>query len=336
MVWHRALALAAKGMGHVSPNPMVGCVIVYQDKIIGEGYHHQYGGPHAEVVAVRSVREQSLLSESDVYVTLEPCAHHGKTPPCADLLIQHRAKRVIIAQQDPNPLVNGGGIRKMKEAGIEVITGVLEKEATFLNRRFNTFFGQKRPYIVLKWAQTADGFIARQNFDSKWISGTQSRQLVHRWRAEEDAILVGKNTALHDNPQLNVRDWSGKSPVRVVVDHHQLLPGGLHLFDGAIPTYRYHTAGMVEHEHEIKLSPENFEQLVLEDLHNKKIQSLIIEGGACTLKRFVDLDLWDEARVFVSEQKFVEGIRAPRLHQEADRVETLEKDMIYFYENSKT
>lgn len=232
----RALELAEWGRGYVSPNPLVGCVIVHEDRIIGEGWHREYGGPHAEVNAVNSVENQALLSESTVYVTLEPCAHWGKTPPCANLLVEKKVKKVVIAATDSNPLVGGRGIEILKNAGIEVETGILEKDARWQNRRFFTQIEKQRPYVILKWAQTQDGFVAKENFDSKWISNSHSRQLVHKWRAEEDAILVGKNTAAYDNPRLDVRDWVGKNPIRVVLDSKLELSSELNLFDQSIPT----------------------------------------------------------------------------------------------------
>jgi diaminohydroxyphosphoribosylaminopyrimidine deaminase / 5-amino-6-(5-phosphoribosylamino)uracil reductase len=235
----RALDLAALGRGTVSPNPMVGCVIVHQNKIIGEGYHQQYGGAHAEPNAINSVRDKDLLSQSTLYVTLEPCAHWGKTPPCANLLIEMKVRKVVIATKDANPEVGGKGIYLLKEAGIEVITGVLEDQARELNKRFFTSMEKQRPYVILKWAQTRDGFIARENFDSKWISNSYSRQLVHKWRSEEDAIMVGTQTARYDNPMLNVRDWTGRNPLRIVLDRHMSLKSELHLFDGSQPTLRY-------------------------------------------------------------------------------------------------
>ncbi|GMQ30048.1 bifunctional diaminohydroxyphosphoribosylaminopyrimidine deaminase/5-amino-6-(5-phosphoribosylamino)uracil reductase RibD [Algoriphagus confluentis] len=312
----RALELAENGSGFVSPNPKVGCVIVYQDEIIGEGWHQQYGGPHAEVNAVNSVKNPALFSESTVYVTLEPCAHWGKTPPCANLLVEKRVKKVIIAAKDSNPLVGGKGIEILKNAGIEVETGILEKEARWQNRRFFTQIEKKRPYVILKWAQTQDGFIARQNFDSKWISNSQSRQLVHQWRAEEDAILVGKNTARYDNPTLNVRDWVGKNPLRIVIDSQLELPQELHLFDRKIPTLIFNS--IMEKKEEnlewIKLdgiSPSS----ILESLNTRRIQSLIIEGGSHVLRQFIESGLWDECRVFTSTTQFEEGIPAPQLNQ---------------------
>ena len=227
----RALELAAKGFGSVSPNPMVGCVIVHKNKIVAEGWHEKYGGPHAEVNAFKNLSEGIPASECDVYVTLEPCSHYGKTPPCADLIVREKPKRLFIGSLDPNPLVAGQGIERIKKAGIETVHGILDEENKELNKRFFTLFNVKRPYIILKWAQTNDGFIARKNYDSKWISCEESRKLVHQWRGEEDAIMVGKNTALHDNPKLNVRWGNGKDPVRVVLDKDNSLPKSHFLFD---------------------------------------------------------------------------------------------------------
>ncbi|HKZ37838.1 MAG TPA: bifunctional diaminohydroxyphosphoribosylaminopyrimidine deaminase/5-amino-6-(5-phosphoribosylamino)uracil reductase RibD, partial [Chryseolinea sp.] len=243
----RAMELALLGSGLVSPNPLVGCVITYEGKIIGEGWHKKYGEPHAEVNAVNSVPDKRTLRESTVYVTLEPCAHFGKTPPCADLLIEHQIKKVVVANLDSNPLVAGEGIRKLRSSGIEVITGVLDKKGRALNKRFFTIMEKQRPYIILKWAETADGFVARKNFDSKWISDEYSRQLVHKWRAEEDAVLVGMRTAQLDNPELNVRNWSGRNPIRIVIDRFLKLNEKIHLFDGSQKTICYNVLKHEEH-----------------------------------------------------------------------------------------
>ncbi|WP_057937052.1 bifunctional diaminohydroxyphosphoribosylaminopyrimidine deaminase/5-amino-6-(5-phosphoribosylamino)uracil reductase RibD [Algoriphagus resistens] len=309
----RALELAEFGRGKVSPNPMVGCVIVHQDKIIGEGYHEDYGKEHAEVNAVNSVENQEQLAEATVYVTLEPCAHFGKTPPCANLLVEKKVKKVIIAAFDTNPLVGGKGIRILQEAGIEVETGFLEKEARAQNKRFFTMIEKNRPYVILKWAQTLDGFVAREDFSSKWITNASSRQLVHKWRAEEDAILVGKNTAKYDDPSLNVRDWIGKNPLRLVIDSKMELPNSLKLFDEAVPTVCYNSQrtevkGTLEY---VKLNPGFHVKDILEDLHQRKIQSLIVEGGSYLLNKFLVSELWDEARVFTSSITFGNGIKAP-------------------------
>lgn len=321
----RALELAALGRGAVSPNPMVGCVIVYKDQIIGEGWHQQYGQAHAEVNAVNAVKDKDQLKESTVYVTLEPCAHHGKTPPCADMLVRYQVKKVVIGAFDTNPLVGGQGIERMRNAGIEVVTDVLEKKCRLLNARFFTAFEKERPYVILKWAQTTDGFVARENYDSKWISNTSSRQLVHQWRAEEDAILVGPNTAKYDNPRLNVRGLKGKNPVRVLIDRNLSSSNDLSLFDGSQPTLIYNTQKSESKENLewIQLGIKNFISALLKDLHTRKIQSVIIEGGSGILSAFITLDFWDEARVFTSKTNFGSGIQAPDLKGNS----ILEKDI---------
>jgi diaminohydroxyphosphoribosylaminopyrimidine deaminase / 5-amino-6-(5-phosphoribosylamino)uracil reductase len=312
---HRTFELAQLSVGKVSPNPRVGCVIVHDGKIIGEGWHQKFGEGHAEVNAIQNVGDRSLLKESTLYVNLEPCSHVGKTPPCADLLIRHQVKKVVISTIDSNPLVGGKGIEKLRQAGIEVEVGILKKEGRELNKRFFTFVEKKRPYIILKWAQTADGFIARSNFDSKWISSEYSRQLVHQWRSEEDAVLVGKNTALYDNPFLTVRDWAGRNPVRVVIDRSLQLPKTLHLFDGTIKTicYNYLLEAEETNVDYVKINEANFTDQLLADLHTRGIQSVIVEGGAKTLNEFIEKNSWDEARVFTSKNVFGAGIAAPKI-----------------------
>ncbi|PWJ42576.1 bifunctional diaminohydroxyphosphoribosylaminopyrimidine deaminase/5-amino-6-(5-phosphoribosylamino)uracil reductase RibD [Sediminitomix flava] len=312
---NRALELALLGFGKVSPNPIVGCVIVKDGKIIGEGYHKVYGGPHAEVNAVNSVINKEDIKGSDVYVTLEPCSHYGKTPPCADLLVKHLPKKVIVCNLDPNPLVAGRGMKKLEDAGIETEVGVLEDKGLEINRRFFTFMQEKRPYIILKWAQTADGYVARKNFDSKWISNSFSRKMVHKWRAEEDSIMVGRNTAQYDNPSLNVRDWQGKDPVRVVIDSELKLSKDLNLFDQTIPTLCYNLKqdledGLVTY---IKVEKENYLSAIFTDLFERKLQSIIIEGGSYLLQKCIDENFWDEARVFMAKTTFGDGIKAPSL-----------------------
>lgn len=329
----RALELAELGRGQVSPNPMVGCVIAHEDLIIGEGYHQRYGGPHAEVNAVQAVENPKLLSESTVYVTLEPCAHWGKTPPCADLLVEKGVKKVIIAAQDSNPLVGGKGIQILKNAGIEVETGLLEIEARRQNRRFFTQIEKNRPYIILKWAQTQDGLVAREDYSSKWISGARSRQLVHKWRAEDDAILVGKNTALYDNPSLTVRDWVGKNPVRVVLDSHLTLPPDLALFDQTVPTLCFNSqkSETTQNLEFVNLGL-NFQlREVLKELHSRKIQSLLVEGGSRVLAGFIELGLWDEARVFSGKASFGTGIPAPMLNQTPTETILIDEDILNIY-----
>ena len=329
----RALELAKLGNGQVSPNPRVGCVAVHNEKIIGEGWHKKFGEAHAEVNAVESVENKSLLTDATVYVNLEPCSHFGKTPPCVDLLIKHRIKKVVIANVDSNPLVSGNGIKKIKEAGIEVVTGVLEKEGRKLNRRFFTFVEKQRPYIILKWAQTADGFIAQKNFESKWISNEFSRELVHQWRSEEDAVLVGTRTASHDNPLLNIREWSGRNPVRIVVDRFLRLNSHLHLFDKKIKTICYNVLKHEEHEnlHFVRLNETNFINELVSDLYKQKIQSVIIEGGAQTLQLFIDAKLWDEARIFTSSRTFGEGISAPHFKGALQAEQFIQNDRLEIF-----
>jgi len=327
----RALELASLGRGRVSPNPMVGCVIVHQDRIIGEGWHQRYGDSHAEVNAVASVVDQSLLPESTAYVTLEPCSHFGKTPPCADLLIRHGLRRVVICNTDSNPLVSGNGINQLRQAGIEVSTGVLEREGRALNSRFFTFMEKKRPYIILKWAETADGFIARSNYDSKWISHPLSRKLVHQWRAEEDAIMVGTRTAQYDNPRLNVRDWSGKDPIRVVLDKQLQLDPALHLFDQSQPTFCFNLMkGEEQGRIEYVLLEEGREVVsqILDHLYRRKVQSLIVEGGSVLLQSFIHQKLWDEIRLFKSRQALGEGIMAPQFRGRQISRHTLYEDEV--------
>jgi diaminohydroxyphosphoribosylaminopyrimidine deaminase/5-amino-6-(5-phosphoribosylamino)uracil reductase len=334
---HRAMELARLGFGNVSPNPMVGCVIVCEDKIIGEGFHQQYGGPHAEVNAISSVKDKDLLRRSTVYVSLEPCAHFGKTPPCANLLVKHQVKKVVISNVDPNPLVAGKGINIIKNGGVEVETGLMEQEGADLNKRFFKSIEKKRPYVILKWAQTADGFIARENYDSKWISNDISRKLVHKWRAEEDAILVGKNTAMYDNPSLNVRDWVGKDPLRIVIDHELRLDRGLNLFDKTIPTicYSLRSSSKEDNLELVKLPAPDFLTGLLHDLHQRSIQSVIVEGGASTINSFIAAGLWDEARVFEAPVCFGAGIGAPRLRDAAfDGREEINGDILTYFKRN--
>lgn len=327
---HRALELAKNGAGNVSPNPLVGCVIVHEGRIIGEGWHKKFGEAHAEVNAIASVVNKDQLSESTLYVNLEPCSHTGKTPPCADLVISHKLCKVIIANRDINPLVAGNGIRKLKEAGIPVITDVLSSEGYHLNNRFFTYMEKKRPRIILKWAETSDGFIARKNNDSKWISDEYSRQLVHKWRAEEDAVLVASGTAWHDNPMLNVRDWTGRDPIRIVIDRYLKLGPNLHLFDGKQKTICYNLMKQdtSQNIHFVHLQKENFLEAMMQDLYSKKIQSVIVEGGAQLLKSFIQADLWDEARIFTSPQRFLEGIPAPQIRGVTQENRKLHKDWL--------
>jgi len=316
----RCIELAQLGMGSVSPNPMVGAVVVMDSVIIGEGYHHKYGEAHAEVNAINQVFSNfsdaaELLDQSTLYVTLEPCAHYGKTPPCADLIIKHRIPRVVVGCRDPFEQVNGKGIEKLREAGVEVITGVLEKECLWLNRRFFTRVQKHRPYIILKWAQTADGFFAPDDNSQHWITGPESRRLVHQWRAEEDAILVGKNTAAIDNPQLNVRHAPGRSPKRVVIDRRLELNKILNVFDQSVETLIFNEVRTDIDGKNKYIALEDFDryvpQYILFQLYLQDIQSVIIEGGAYTLNSFIEAGLWDEARIFTGKTNLSKGIKAP-------------------------
>ena len=330
----RALELAKKGLGSTSPNPMVGCVIVHNDSIIGEGYTSPYGGPHAEVNAINSVRDQSVLKDSTVYVTLEPCAHFGKTPPCSDLLIRKQVKKVVIACRDPFDQVDGKGIEKLDKAGIEVSLGMLEQEARDMNKRFFTSIDKNRPYVILKWAQTIDGFVARENYDSKWISNSYSRQLVHKWRTEEDAILVGKNTAVYDDPALTAREWNGKNPIRVLLDSNLEVKKDTKLFDHSAPTIILNTLEdkKVNNIEWIKTDITN-PWSVLKQLHERKINSVIVEGGSQVLNSFVNENCWDEARVFTSKESFKKGIAAPKLEGQIVTEEYIFDDLLTTYRN---
>jgi len=331
----RALELASRGAGHVSPNPMVGCVIVRDNEIIGEGWHKKYGEAHAEVNAFKAVTDQAQIQESTVFVNLEPCSHTGKTPPCVDLLIDCKVRKVVIANVDSNPLVNGQGIKKLLTSGIEVQTGILEMAGRTLNRRFFTFMEKQRPYIVLKWAQTSDGFIAKENYESRWISNDFSRQWVHKWRSEEDGVLVGTRTAAHDNPMLTVREWTGRNPTRIVIDRFLRLPARLNLFDRKVPTLCYNVLKHEDHTNLslIRLDEANFMHQLVQDCYKRKIQSLLVEGGALTLKLFLDAGLWDEARVFTSERTFGHGIPAPAVRGRLISRELVERDFFQVYAN---
>ncbi len=308
------------GLPAAMPNPSVGAVIVFENKIIGEGYTSKYGGNHAEVNAINTVKNKSLLSKSTLYVSLEPCSHFGKTPPCADLIIKNKIPNVVIGTLDSNEKVAGNGIKKLIEAEINVTVGVLEDECKASNKRFFTFHEKKRPYIILKWAESQDGFIApisKEKQEPIWISNEVSRQLVHKWRSEEQAILVGTNTVLKDNPKLNVRDWNGKNPTRIVLDKTKKINVKFDVFSDNIQTIF-----ITENENNILNDKHIFENTIFDNrlvfnickiLFKHKIQSVIIEGGKQTLQTFIDENLWDEARVFKSKKLLVEGIKSPQI-----------------------
>ena len=312
----RCLDLAALGFPEVMPNPAVGCVIVNQNKIVGEGWHKKCGGPHAEVHAINSVKDKSLLANSILYVNLEPCSHHGKTPPCVDLIIKSGIKKVVMGVKDPNPIVAGKGIEKLQQAGIEVVLNVLEKKAIELNRRFFIFHLNHRPYIILKWAQTKDGFIADRSGNSKWISNEHSRILVHKWRTEEMAIMAGTNTIRTDNPMLTARDWPGKNPVRIIIDKKRSLPANMNVFtpDAKVYIFNDHKNSVEENLHYIKTEFNNqLIQQILHHLYLENIQSIIVEGGSRLLHSFTGDGLWDEARIFISDKEFGDGIKPPEI-----------------------
>lgn len=308
----RCLQLAAAGKGRVAPNPMVGCVITRGGRIIGEGYHRMYGREHAEVNALNSVGDKSLIKGSTVYVSLEPCAHYGHTPPCALRLAQEKVGRVVICNDDPNPLVAGKGIEILREAGIEVETGVLADEGRMLNRRFFTYFEKHRPYIILKWAQSSDGFIDGEGERPIVISNPVTKALVHKLRAEESAILVGARTAIKDNPKLRTRRWSGPDPVRIAIDRTLRIPASHHLYDGSAPTIIYNEIEDSEPRVRLDFSRPVLPQ-ICDDLYARKLQSLIVEGGRETLQAFIDQALWDEAHIEISPIKIAAGTPAPDL-----------------------
>ena len=314
----RCFELARKGLGYVAPNPLVGSILVNNGNIIGEGFHAEYGLEHAEVNAIRDAEKKysELVSSSELYVSLEPCSHFGKTPPCSDFIISKGIKKVYISNTDSNILVAGKGISKLRSAGIEVVENLLSDEGRKTNKRFFSFHEKKRPFIILKWAQTSDGFIGPISKEKIQISGNQSHELVHKWRSEEQAILVGKETAITDNPQLNVRLWEGKNPIRVVIDSKLLLPEDLNLFNQNITTIIFNSI-KDQTENNISFVKLNFKSSILNQLlsylYSINIQSIIIEGGTITLQKFIDENLWDEARIFTSPRKINYGIKAPVL-----------------------
>ena len=337
----RCISLAKKGTGLVSPNPMVGCVIVHKEVVIGEGFHEKHGQAHAEVNAINSVQNKELLKESTLYVSLEPCAHFGFTPPCSDLIIKMGIPRVVIGSGDPNEKVAGKGIERLKNAGIEVTQGILENQCRELNKRFFTFQEQKRPFIILKWAETKDGFIdyprtSREFGQPSWITGEKALLKVHEMRAEEDAILVGTNTALKDNPSLTVRLCEGRNPLRIVIDNRLQLPASLNLFDRKTQTLVFNS---------LKNQPDgnpaylkiDFEKVVvpqiLSYLHNRNILSLIVEGGRKTLESFILPGLWDEAFRFVGNKKFMNGTKAPEISGVIVHKEKFDSDKLFVYRN---
>lgn len=343
---NRCLQLAENGLGRTYPNPMVGSVVVHKGKIIGEGWHRKAGEPHAEVNAINSVKDKSLLGDSIIFVSLEPCSHYGKTPPCSDLIIASGIKEVYIGTVDPFSKVAGRGIQKLMTAGCKVMVGILEKECQELNKRFFSFIRKERPYIILKWAESADGFISPEPSPENkrkpvWISNPYSRQLVHKWRSEEQAILVGTNTAIADNPSLTTRKWHGPDPVRIVVDRQQRIPRDSALFDG-----KARTIVITEGDPSAFPASENLEivkvdfggtqpQQICEVLYAQGIQSVIIEGGSQTLQSFIKEGLWDEARIFTGRPRFGKGMRAPEFSGKLVSETSILTDNLKIYRNDQ-
>ncbi|WP_405568396.1 bifunctional diaminohydroxyphosphoribosylaminopyrimidine deaminase/5-amino-6-(5-phosphoribosylamino)uracil reductase RibD [Polaribacter sp. Asnod6-C07] len=352
----RCLQIAKNGIGTTRPNPSVGALIVLNNKIIAEGFTSKYGKSHAEVNAVNAVNDKSVLRDATIYVTLEPCSHFGKTPPCADLLAKHKFKNVVIGCKDTNDLVAGKGIERIQKAGINVIIGVLEDECREHHKRFFTVQDKKRPYIILKWAETKDGFVAPLEKDSQapvWISNKYSQQIVHKLRAKEHAILVGTNTVIADNPKLNVRTWSGNNPIRIVLDKNLRIPKEANIYDKSVKTIILcdvkslalkksdfiNNVSLIDEtkEHQLVFESINFNQNLAQEicdvLQKHKIQSVIIEGGTQTLQTFIDANLWDEAKVFIGDNTFKTGIKSPILSAKFTSERKIKKDILKIYNN---
>jgi len=337
MYMRRCIELAQKGAGFTSPNPMVGALLVHDGRIIGEGWHREYGKAHAEVDCLNSVMEQDrhLVPECTMYVTLEPCAHHGKTPPCATRLVQERVKRVVVAGKDPFARVNGQGMAILQAAGVDTETGLLEQEAAWLNRRFFTFHTDRRPYIILKWAQSTDGYMAPADRSRQQLTNEASALLVHKWRTEEAAIMVGTTTAINDDPQLTARKWPGRQPMRVVLDRELKIPRFHHVHNSLAPTLvingicdeRRESMELLKLPFDSQLLP-----AILSALHERGILSVIVEGGANLLQQFIEAGLWDEARIFTAELTMGQGLAAPLLKNgEMIMQQTLETDQLHVF-----
>lgn len=332
----RCIDLARKGIRSVAPNPMVGCVLVVNNKIIGEGYHQFFGGPHAEVNAVNNVLNTKALKKATLYVSLEPCSHMGKTAPCADLIIKKGIQNVVIGTRDPNPLVGGKGIEKLKNAGIEVEEGVLQDQCLELNKRFFTFHEKQRPYVILKWAQTLDGFLDRIREDNKqevnWISAPETKTLVHKWRSEEQSILVGRNTILNDNPSLTVREYGGSNPIRLVIDSQLQISGSLNVYSEDAPTIVFNRLkDATEKNIEFVKIKETSTKNILDELYKRGIQSVFVEGGSRTLQYFIIDNVWDEARVIVGRKLFKEGYKAPVINRIPIKTIPFGKDTVHYF-----
>lgn len=336
MYMQRCIDLARKGIRSVAPNPMVGCVLVVNNKIIGEGYHQFFGGPHAEINAINNVLNPKALKKAILYVSLEPCAHIGKTAPCADLIIKKGIQNVVIGTRDPNPLVGGKGIEKLKNAGIEVEEGVLQDQCLELNKRFFTFHEKQRPYVILKWAQTLDGFLDKIREDNKqevnWISAPETKTLVHKWRSEEQSILVGRNTILNDNPSLTVREYGGSNPIRLVIDSQLQISGSLNVYSEDAPTIVFNRLkDATEKNIEFVKIKETSTTNILDELYKRGIQSVFVEGGSRTLQYFIVDNVWDEARVIVGRKSFKEGYKAPVINRIPIKTIAFGKDTVHYF-----
>ena len=332
------LELAEKGKGNVAPNPMVGSVIVYNENIIGQGYHEKYGSAHAEVNAINSVKDPSLLKKSRMYVNLEPCSHHGKTPPCSDLIIKKGIPHVIIGSIDNHSKVAGKGIEKLKNSGVKIELGIEQEKCIELNKRFHKFHTEGLPYIILKWAQSKDGFISRtardiENGKSNWITGEKSIEYVHQQRACEQAILVGANTVKTDNPLLTTRGFDGKSPLRVVVTSQPLENRDLNILKDHLPTLIFNKKLNKKEGNKEWIQFDGALKSVLQNLANRDIQSVIVEGGANILNQFIEQNLWDEAYTFIGDVEFNDGIKAPELVNNPSSTRTIGKDELIVYIN---
>lgn len=343
---NRCIELAKNGLGTTYPNPLVGSVIVYDNKIIGEGWHRKSGEAHAEVNAIQSVKDKSLLSKATIYVSLEPCSHFGKTPPCCDLIIAHKIPNVVIGTIDPFAKVAGNGIKRLIENNCNVTIGVLEKECDELNKRFFTFHQEKRPYIILKWAESLDGFIApdktlretqQEKLSPVWITNSYSRQIVHKWRTEEQSILVGTKTILDDNPKLNARDFKGNNPIRIIIDKSNKISETFSVKDGKTPTLFFtQNAILTKKENIIYVNivfDTDFLLNLTNHLHKYEIQSILIEGGSKTLQSFIDLNLWDEARVFIGNTQLNSGIKTPVLNSIPKKTISIMDDTLKLFRN---
>jgi diaminohydroxyphosphoribosylaminopyrimidine deaminase/5-amino-6-(5-phosphoribosylamino)uracil reductase len=331
----RCIELARLGAGSVAPNPLVGCVIIHGHKVIGEGFHEKYGDAHAEVNAINNVKDQSLLPESTLYVNLEPCAHYGKTPPCADFIISKQIPKVVIGTRDPFSHVNGKGIEKLRAAGIEVIENVLTEKCLDLNKRFFLFHQKKRPYIILKWAESEEGFINSFNpVDKKWMTNEASKMLVHKWRAEEQAIMVGTNTIKNDNPSLTTRHWKGNSPLRITFDKDLKLSQSLNFFAGETSKIVFNSFKTVNENNVQFIKLDDFSlQNILAELHNMNIISILVEGGTNLLNQFLKQNVWDEARIFKTTVKIKEGLKSPVFTAIPEQKIKIQSDTLSLYRN---